>query len=55
MIQLFGCFLRVSAALHAETIEAVALGMTPFLIGALVKAVIAAMAVKGGWALLDRR
>ncbi len=35
--------------------KAVALGMTPFLIGALVKAVIAAMAVKGGWALLDRR
>ncbi|TKW68183.1 MAG: biotin transporter BioY [Paracoccus denitrificans] len=34
---------------------AVAAGMVPFLIGAVVKAVIAAMAVKGGWALLDRR
>lgn len=30
-------------------------GMVPFLIGAVVKAAIAAMAVKGGWALLDRR
>lgn len=30
-------------------------GMVPFLIGAVVKAIIAAMAVKGGWALLARR
>lgn len=30
-------------------------GMVPFLIGAVVKAIIAAMTVKGGWALLDRR
>lgn len=30
-------------------------GMVPFLVGAVVKAVIAAMSVKGGWALLDRR
>ncbi|MDO5642970.1 MAG: biotin transporter BioY [Paracoccus sp. (in: a-proteobacteria)] len=30
-------------------------GMVPFLIGAVVKAVIAAMAVQGGWKLLDRR
>ncbi|WBU59209.1 biotin transporter BioY [Paracoccus albus] len=30
-------------------------GMVPFLIGAVVKAVIAAMAVKGGWSLFERR
>ena len=30
-------------------------GMVPFLVGAVVKAVIAAMAIKGGWSFLDRR
>ena len=35
--------------------DAVALAVTPFLLGALVKAVIAAMAVTGGWNLLNRR
>ncbi|MFV0408320.1 MAG: biotin transporter BioY [Paracoccus sp. (in: a-proteobacteria)] len=35
--------------------EAMALAVTPFLLGALVKAVIAAMAIMGGWSLLDRR
>ncbi|WBU57716.1 biotin transporter BioY [Paracoccus sediminicola] len=30
-------------------------GMVPFLIGAVVKAAIAAMAVKAGWSMLDRR
>ncbi|MFD1795632.1 biotin transporter BioY [Paracoccus aurantiacus] len=30
-------------------------GCAPFLIGALVKAIVAAMAVKGGWNLIDRR
>ena len=30
-------------------------GMVPFLLGALVKAVLAAMAVTGGWSMLDRR
>ncbi|MDO5606566.1 MAG: biotin transporter BioY [Paracoccus sp. (in: a-proteobacteria)] len=30
-------------------------GAVPFLLGAVVKAVIAAMAVRGGWALLDKR
>ncbi|WBU52140.1 biotin transporter BioY [Paracoccus sp. SCSIO 75233] len=34
---------------------AVMAGAVPFLIGAVVKAVIAAMAVKGGWALFNRR
>ncbi|KGJ03529.1 biotin transport system substrate-specific component [Paracoccus halophilus] len=35
--------------------EAVALAVTPFLLGAVVKAVIAAMAIAGGWNLLGRR
>ncbi|SDE27817.1 biotin transport system substrate-specific component [Paracoccus isoporae] len=30
-------------------------GMVPFLVGAVVKAAIAAMAVKAGWSMLDRR
>ena len=30
-------------------------GMVPFLLGALVKAVVAAMAIKGGWSLLGQR
>ncbi|WP_347266484.1 biotin transporter BioY [Paracoccus sp. (in: a-proteobacteria)] len=35
--------------------EAMALAVTPFLLGALVKAVIAAMVVAGGWRLLGKR
>lgn len=30
-------------------------GMVPFLLGALVKAIVAAMAIKGGWSMLDQR
>ncbi len=30
-------------------------GVAPFLLGAVVKAILAAMAVKGGWSVLDRR
>ncbi len=35
--------------------EAVALAVTPFVLGAFVKAAIAAMAIAGGWNLLGRR
>ncbi len=35
--------------------DALALAVTPFLVGALVKAIVAAMAIKGGWTLMDRR
>lgn len=35
--------------------DAVMLAVVPFLLGALVKAIIAAMAVSGGWNLLSRR
>lgn len=35
--------------------KAIAVGMTPFLVGALVKAAIAALSVSGGWAALRAR
>lgn len=47
--------LALSAVLGKSATEAVALAVTPFLLGALVKALVAAMAVAGGWQLLQRR
>lgn len=45
----------LSLVLGKGMADAVALAVTPFLLGALVKAVLAAMAIKGGWNLMDRR
>lgn len=43
------------AVLGKTATETMALAVTPFLLGGLVKAAIAAMAVAGGWNLLGRR
>lgn len=45
----------LALVLGKSAAEVMALAVTPFLLGALVKAVIAAMAVAGGWSLLGRR
>ncbi|WCR10128.1 biotin transporter BioY [Paracoccus stylophorae] len=45
----------LSVVLGKSAGEAVALAVSPFLIGAVVKAVIAAMIVAGGWTLFKRR
>lgn len=45
----------LSVVLGKTAAETMALAVTPFLLGGLVKAAIAAMAVAGGWSLLGRR
>lgn len=45
----------LKAVLGMDWSAAVAAGMTPFLVGALVKAALAAVAVSGGWAALKAR
>ena len=45
----------LSVVLGKTAAEPMALAVTPFLLGGLVKAAIAAMAVAGGWSLLGRR
>ena len=45
----------LSAVLGKTAAETMALAVTPFLLGGLVKAAIAAMADAGGWSLLGRR
>lgn len=47
--------LALKAVTGMEISAAVAAGMTPFILGALVKAALAAVAVTGGWAALKAR